>query len=67
MVALGVKPAYEDVDVGSFLAFLLTLVEDRIVPNCLIRHPDCVAGGKARKREWSDLRTLRAAVTLYYG
>lgn len=33
MVALGVKPAYEDVDVGSFLAFLLTLVEDRIVPN----------------------------------
>ena len=33
MVALGVKPAYEDVDVGSFLAFLLTLVEDQIVPN----------------------------------
>ena len=30
---LGVKPAYEDVDVGSFLAFLPTLVEDRIVPN----------------------------------
>ena len=30
---LGVKPAYEDVDVGSFLAFLTTLVEDRIVPN----------------------------------
>ncbi len=30
---LSVKPAYEDVDAGSFLAFLLALVEDRIVLN----------------------------------
>ena len=34
VAVLGVKLAYEDVDVGSFPAFLLTLVEDRIVPNC---------------------------------
>ena len=27
---LSVKPAYKDVDVSSFLAFLLTFVEDRI-------------------------------------
>ena len=30
---LGVKPAVEDVDAGSFLAFLLAFVEDQIEPN----------------------------------
>jgi hypothetical protein len=30
---LGVKPAFEDVDVGSFLAFLPTVVEDQIEPD----------------------------------
>ena len=30
---LGVKPAFEDVDADSFLAFLFALVEDRIVPD----------------------------------
>jgi hypothetical protein len=32
---LGVKPAFEDVDASSFLAFLFALVEDRIVPDSL--------------------------------
>jgi len=30
---LGVKPAFEDVDAGSFLAFLPALVENQIKPN----------------------------------
>jgi hypothetical protein len=30
---LGVKPAFKDVDAGSFLAFLLSLVENQIEPN----------------------------------
>ena len=34
VAVLGVKLAYEDVDVGSFPAFLPAVVEDRIVPNC---------------------------------
>jgi len=34
VAVFGVKPAYEDVDVGSFLAFLSAVVEDRIVPDC---------------------------------
>ena len=30
---LGVKPAFEDVDADSFLAFLFAFAEDRIVPD----------------------------------